>query len=119
MCKLRQEFVIGGFSRVKGAETGIRSWLLGVHERDGSLRFAGTAKPQLRPSQITALQRKASALVEKTSPFYNPPKPEKDRRSVWLEPQLVAGSLLSNGRRPAKFAILSSTACATTSQPTP
>jgi bifunctional non-homologous end joining protein LigD len=89
-CMLRQEFVIGGISRVKGAKTGIRSLMLGIHERDGSLRFAGTAKPKLRPSQITALQRKASALAKKRSPFYNPPKPEKDRDFIWLEPHLVA-----------------------------
>jgi bifunctional non-homologous end joining protein LigD len=76
-CMLCQEFVIGGISRVKGAKTGVRSWLLGVHERDGSLRFAGTAKPQLRPSQITALQRKAGPLAKKTSPFYTPPSLRK------------------------------------------
>jgi bifunctional non-homologous end joining protein LigD len=64
--------------------------MLGVHERDGSLRFAGTAKPKLRPSQLTALQLKADALACKTSPSYNPPVPEKDRDYIWLEPRLVA-----------------------------
>jgi len=89
-CMLRQEFVIGGISRVKGAKTGIRSLMLGVHERDGSLRFAGSAKPNLRPAQMAVLQQRANALATKTSPFYNSPKPEKDRDFVWLEPQLVA-----------------------------
>ncbi|WP_309834633.1 hypothetical protein [Caballeronia sp. LZ065] len=64
--------------------------MLGVHERDGSLRFAGTAKPKLRPSQLTALERDASAVKRGESPFYNPPAPEKDRDYVWLEPRLVA-----------------------------
>jgi bifunctional non-homologous end joining protein LigD len=89
-CLLRQEFVVGGFLRTKGAKSGIRALILGVHERNGSLRFAGTAKPKLRPSQLTTLQRKADALARKTSPFYNPPTPEKDRDYVWLEPRLVA-----------------------------
>jgi bifunctional non-homologous end joining protein LigD len=89
-CLLRQEFVIGGITRIKGAKSGIRSLMLGVFERDGSLRFAGTAKPILRPSQVTALQKKAHPLARRTSPFYNPPPPEKDRDFVWLEPELVA-----------------------------
>jgi bifunctional non-homologous end joining protein LigD len=121
-CMFRQEFVIGGISRVKGAKAGIRSLMPGVQERDGSLRFAGTAKPQMRPSLTTALQREAGALVKKTSPFYNPPEREKDRAFIWLEPQLVAEISFvewMNGRRPAKFATLCSTACAMTSQPTP
>jgi bifunctional non-homologous end joining protein LigD len=89
-CLLRQEFVLGGFTRMKGAKSGMRALMLGVHERDGSLRFAGTAKPKLRPSQMTALQRQADKLAGGNSPFYNPPKPEKDRDHVWLEPRLVA-----------------------------
>nr|WP_213769143.1 DNA ligase D [Caballeronia sp. dw_19] len=89
-CLLRQEFVIGGFSRLRGAKTGIRALLLGVYEPDGSFRFAGTAKQNLRPSQISALEKKAKALVRKASAFYNPPAADKDRDYVWLEPRLVA-----------------------------
>jgi bifunctional non-homologous end joining protein LigD len=89
-CLLRQEFVVGGITRTKGAKSGLRALMLGVHERDGSLRFAGTAKPKLRPSQLTALERKCDALIRADSPFYNPPVPEKDRAHVWLEPRLVA-----------------------------
>jgi bifunctional non-homologous end joining protein LigD len=89
-CLLRQEFVIGGFTRVRGAKTGIRSLLLGVYERDGSFRFAGTAKQNLRPSQLSVLAKKAKALVSRQSPFYNSPAPDKERDYVWLKPQLVA-----------------------------
>jgi bifunctional non-homologous end joining protein LigD len=39
-CMFRQEFVIGGISRVNGGKAGIRSLMLGVQERDGS-RFSG------------------------------------------------------------------------------
>ncbi|SAL45640.1 ATP dependent DNA ligase [Caballeronia sordidicola] len=89
-CKLRQEFVVAGFTRLRGANTGIRALLLGVYEMDGTLRFAGTAQQNLRPSQIAALEKKAKTLVRKTSACYNPPAPEKDRDYVWLEPRLVA-----------------------------
>ena len=89
-CRLRQEFVVAGFTRLKGAKTGVRSLLLGVYEPDGSLRFIDTAKQNLRPSQLSTLQRKAKSLARKTSAFYNPPPADKDRDYVWLEPQLVA-----------------------------
>jgi bifunctional non-homologous end joining protein LigD len=68
-CRLRQEFVIGGFTRLRGAKTGVRSLMLGVYEPDGSLRFAGAAKQNLRPSQLSALQKKAKALVREASPW--------------------------------------------------
>lgn len=68
-CRLRQEFVVAGFTRLKGAKTGVRSLLLGVYEPDGSLRFAGTAKQNLRPSQLSTLQRKAKPLARTTSAF--------------------------------------------------
>lgn len=89
-CLLRQEFVVAGFTRLRGAKTGIRALMLGVYEPDGSFRFAGTAQQNLRPAQIAALEKKAKALVRKTSACYNPPAPEKDRDHVWLEPRLVA-----------------------------
>lgn len=89
-CLRRQEFVIAGFTRLRGAKTGIRALLLGVYEPDGSFRFAGTAQQNLRPSQIAALEKKAKTLVRKASACYNPPVPEKDRDHVWLEPRLVA-----------------------------
>jgi bifunctional non-homologous end joining protein LigD len=41
-CLRRQEFVVGGYTRLAGAKSGLRSLMLGVHERDRSLRFAGT-----------------------------------------------------------------------------
>jgi bifunctional non-homologous end joining protein LigD len=89
-CLLRQEFVVAGFTRLRGAKTGIRALLLGVYEPDGSFRFAGTAQQNLRPSQIAALEKKAKGLVRKTSACYNAPTPEKDRDHVWLEPRIVA-----------------------------
>jgi bifunctional non-homologous end joining protein LigD len=89
-CVLRQEFVVGGFTRGRGAKTGVGALLLGVYERDRSFRFAGTAQQNLRRSQLSALEKKAKALVQKVSPFYNPPAADKDREYVWLEPQLVA-----------------------------
>ena len=48
-CLQRQEFVVGGISRRAGAAAGISSLLLGVYERDGGFRFAGSVNAELRP----------------------------------------------------------------------
>ena len=40
-CGLRQEFVIGGYTAPQGAREGIGSLLLGVHDGEGKLRYAG------------------------------------------------------------------------------
>ncbi|WP_238218322.1 DNA ligase D [Caballeronia novacaledonica] len=88
-CSRRQEFVVGGYTRLAGAKSGMRSLMLGVHERDGSLRFAGTVKAELKPRALAELEKKAVKLICDDPPFYNPPLREKDRDFVWLEPELV------------------------------
>ncbi|WP_311394688.1 MULTISPECIES: hypothetical protein [unclassified Caballeronia] len=52
--------------------------MLGVHERDGSLRFAGTVKAELKPRPLAELEKKAAKLLRDNPPFYNPPPREKD-----------------------------------------
>ncbi|MCO4880997.1 DNA ligase D [Paraburkholderia caribensis] len=89
-CNLRQEFVVGGFSRVKGVKSGLRSLLLGVYEKDGSLRYAGHVAPHLSRSQGTAFARRIRPLGQAKPAFYNPPNPEKDREFHWLKPDIVA-----------------------------
>jgi bifunctional non-homologous end joining protein LigD len=88
-CLSRQEFVVGGYTRLAGAKAGIRSLMIGVHERDGSLRFAGTVKAELKPRPLAELEKRARVLVRQDPPFYNPPQREKDRDFVWVEPELV------------------------------
>jgi len=78
-CLQRQEFVVGGYTRLAGAKSGVRSLMLGVHDRDGSLRFAGTVKAELKPRPLAELERKAVKLLRGDPPFYNPPPREKDR----------------------------------------
>ncbi|SOE91511.1 DNA ligase D [Caballeronia arationis] len=88
-CLQRQEFVVGGYTRLAGAKRGMRSLMLGVHERDGSLRFAGTVKAELKPRPLADLEKKAAKLLRDNPPFYNPPPREKDRDFLWLQPELV------------------------------
>ena len=73
---------MGGYMRQVGAKSGMRSLMLGVHERDGSLRFAGTVKAELKPRPLAELEKKAAKLLRDNPPFYNPPPREKDRDFV-------------------------------------
>lgn len=63
--------------------------MIGVHERDGSLRYAGTVKAELRPRRLTDLEKKTSELVQTDPQFYNLPPRERGRDFYWLEPELV------------------------------
>ncbi|WP_232256404.1 hypothetical protein [Caballeronia glathei] len=63
--------------------------MIGIHERDGSLRYAGTVKAELRPRRLTDLEKKTSELVQTDPQFYNPPPRERGRDFYWLEPELV------------------------------
>jgi len=90
-CYLRQEFVVGGFTRARGARSGVHSLLLGVHEKDGSLRYAGSVSPYFSSRAATAFVARAHAVHSDIAAFYNPPKPEKERDCLWLKPSIVVG----------------------------
>lgn len=86
---LRQELVIGGFIRLKGAAAGVHSLLLGVHELDGSLRYAGRVQPYLSPSKAAAFYRQALPLARPAPPFSSTPWLERGRDYYWVQPELV------------------------------
>ncbi len=88
-CNMRQETVICGFTRPKGARSGVQWLLLGVYEADGTLRYVGKVTPHLRSSASTAFTRKAMSLAVPAPPFSHPPQLESDRDYYWLRPALV------------------------------
>lgn len=88
-CHLRQEFVVGGFTRAKGARSGVHSLLLGVYEKDGSLRYAGSVRPYFSSRAGSAFLKRAESVLRDSTAFYNPPKPEKERDYLWLDPSVV------------------------------
>ena len=88
-CNLRQEFVIGGISRTKGAKTGVHALLLGVYEQDGSLRYAGNVKPFLAPGQSAAFLKRLQPLKQSKPAFYNPPERDRERDYHWFAPEVV------------------------------
>ena len=87
-CGLRQEFVIGGYSDPKGSRTGIGSLLLGVHDPDGKLRYAGNVGTGFNESTLRELRTKLEAIPSDKPAFAA--DPELPRTAHWVTPELVA-----------------------------
>ena len=87
-CGLRQEFVIGGYTAPQGAREGLGSLLLGVHDGQGKLRYAGYVGSGFDDASLRDLRRRLDALAAETSPFAG--KAGGVRQPFWVKPQLVA-----------------------------
>ncbi|MCC7597642.1 DNA ligase D [Janthinobacterium sp. FW305-129] len=87
-CGLRQEFVIGGYTAPQGAREGIGSLLLGVHDDQGKLRYAGNVGSGFDDAALRDLRQRLGALTVDTSPFEG--QAGGVRRPIWVKPQLVA-----------------------------
>jgi bifunctional non-homologous end joining protein LigD len=87
--KARQtaEFVVGGFTRGKGARESLGALLLG-YWAGKELQYAGHVGSGLDEAIIADLRRRTARLVRKSSPFSE--KPPLHRPTTWLKPQLVA-----------------------------
>jgi bifunctional non-homologous end joining protein LigD len=81
------DFVIGGYTRGKGARDPLGALLLGYYEGK-TLRYAGHVGSGLADDSIAAFLKRATKLERKTSPF--DPKPPLHRPTTWLDPKLVA-----------------------------
>ena len=87
-CGQRQEFIIAGFTDPQGARTGIGALLLGTHDDDGVLQYAGNVGTGFNEATLGELKKKLDALVTDDSPF--PPKAVAGRKHHWVKPVLVA-----------------------------
>ena len=81
------EFVVGGFTKGKGARAAVGALLLGYWQ-DKQLHYVGHAGSGLSDEVIAELQARFKKLVRKTSPFVE--KPPLHRPTTWLEPTVVA-----------------------------
>ncbi len=86
-CGQRQEFVIGGYTDPKGSRTGIGSLLLGIHDDDGSLRYAGNVGTGFNEQALCDLRERLDALHSETSPFAA--GAEIPRKAHWVKPALI------------------------------
>lgn len=94
-CKLRQEFVIGGFSDREGSHTEIGRLYLGVYA-DGELRYTGGVGTGWDSAAATDLRKRLAKLQVDKSPFSTEARASRrwggcrDAAVQWVRPTLVA-----------------------------
>ena len=88
--QLRQEFVIGGYTEPKGARAALGALLLGVHDADGALRYAGNVGTGFDEKTLHALKDRLSKIHSAQSPFAELPAAVKGMKGQWVKPQLLA-----------------------------
>ncbi|MBI5278439.1 MAG: DNA ligase D [Burkholderiales bacterium] len=84
--KLRQEFVVGGYSDRAGVTSEIGALLLGVHDDKGALRYVGNVGTGWNARTATLLKQQLAAIEQAKSPFAGAP-PSKGVR--WVQPRFV------------------------------
>jgi bifunctional non-homologous end joining protein LigD len=87
-CGKRQEFVICGYTDPQGSRTGIGALLLGIHDKNGVLQYAGNVGTGFNENTLRDLKQKLSALESDVSPL--PPKAVAGRKHHWVKPKLIA-----------------------------
>jgi bifunctional non-homologous end joining protein LigD len=85
--RLRQEFVIGGYTAPQGSRSGLGALLLGEHDEVGKLRYAGNVGTGFNAQSLQLLEEKLRALRSETDPFADMPR---SVRAQWVRPELLA-----------------------------
>ncbi len=89
-CVLRQEFVVIGYTDPQGGRPGFGSLLLGVHEHDGELLYAGRVGTGFDDNLLEDTLTRLKKIEQESAPTAEAP-PARERRSEhWVKPQLVA-----------------------------
>jgi bifunctional non-homologous end joining protein LigD len=89
-CHQRQEFVIGGYTDPGGSRAGFGALLVGVHRKDGALRYAGKVGTGFDTARLESLKQTLAGLEQDTAPFIDPPRGYGAKGVHWLKPVLVA-----------------------------
>lgn len=86
-CTRRQEFVVAGYTDPKGSRTGFGALLLGIHDSEGKLVYAGNVGTGFDQQRLDSLAAKLKASASPKPPFEAAPKGVK---AHWVRPKLVA-----------------------------
>lgn len=89
-CTKRQEFVIGGFTKPSGARTHFGALLLGYHNTDEKLAYAGKVGAGFTRHSLSDVHAELKKRVVVEPPFVNPPRGYEARGVTWVAPKLVA-----------------------------
>ncbi|AZD15826.1 DNA ligase D [Pseudomonas chlororaphis] len=88
-CRLRQEFVVVGYTRPQGSRSGFGALLLGVNDASG-LVYAGRVGTGFNQKTLKQLHERMQELERDSSPLAKPLTAAQARGVHWIEPQLVA-----------------------------
>jgi bifunctional non-homologous end joining protein LigD len=81
------EFVVGGYTRGKGAREALGALLLGYWQGD-ELHYVGHVGSGIDDRSMQNLRERLASMTAKRSPFAE--KPPLHRPTTWLKPELVA-----------------------------
>ncbi|MEO6677392.1 MAG: DNA ligase D [Pseudomonas sp.] len=87
-CRLRQEFVIIGYTAPQGSRSGFGALLLGVYD-DKGLVYAGRVGTGFNQANLKLFHGKLQKIERKTSPLAKPLTAAQARGVHWVEPTLV------------------------------
>ena len=87
-CSQRQEFVIGGYTDPQGTRTGFGALLLGVHDAQGLLQYAGDVGTGFSQQALKDIKKQLGALSQTRCPFA--PGTQIEGRPHWVAPTQVA-----------------------------
>ncbi|MBX8547596.1 DNA ligase D [Pseudomonas cichorii] len=88
-CRLRQEFVIVGYTAPQGSRSGFGALLLAVNDEEAGLVYAGRVGTGFSAVLLKQLLKRLEPLQRDTSPLARPLNSAQKRNVQWLEPQLV------------------------------
>jgi len=86
-CRLRQDFVIAGYTAPKGSRQGFGALLVGVYDKPRHLVYAGKVGTGFDDDRLSSLMKKFAPLKSSESALANPPR---EKGVTWLKPKLVA-----------------------------
>jgi bifunctional non-homologous end joining protein LigD len=90
-CRLRQEFVIAGYTQPQGSRQYFGALLLGVHDDDdGGLRYAGRVGTGFDSNALQAIFKQLRPLEQRENPFAQFPPGVSRAQTHWVKPELVA-----------------------------
>ncbi|GAA3055819.1 non-homologous end-joining DNA ligase [Pseudonocardia yunnanensis] len=86
-CVRGQEFVVGGYTDPAGSRIGFGALLVGYHDGDGALRYAGRVGTGFDHHVLVSLRARFDEMGTAASPFADQ---VRERGTHWLRPELVA-----------------------------
>ena len=100
-CSQRQEFVIGGYTDPQGTRSGFGALLLGVHDTQGLLQYAGDVGTGFGQQALKDIRKKLDALSRTRCPFVAGSKIEGQPH--WVAPTRVAEVAFSQWTRAGRI----------------